>query len=136
MNRGSLVRRLLGACAALLVLGLAWWGITGGLRNLAQARTIAQQVETAIQLAWGLLSIAVVVTRYGWRRTGRPVRIAWVVSFAATVGLSALVWGPPMLHVALLFVAVALLLARLILWALGPALHGPSDRPGTAGPTG
>ena len=114
--------RLLGAGAALLVLALAWWAVAGGLRDVRQARTVGQQVETVVRVAWGLLGIAVVVTRFRWRRLGRPVRITWVVAFVATVGLSALVWGPPMLHVALLFVAVALLLAWLILWALGPAL--------------
>ena len=43
------------------------------------------------------------------------------MALAATVGLSALVWGPPFPLVALLFVAVALLLAWGLLWALGLA---------------
>jgi hypothetical protein len=122
VNFGSVVRRLLCVCAALLLLALAWWTISGGLRDVPQARTIGQQVETAIRLACGLLSVAVVVTRFRWRPLGRPVRIAWVVTLAATVGLSALVWGPPFPLVALLFVVVALLVAWAIIWALGPAL--------------
>jgi hypothetical protein len=101
---------------------LAWWTISGGLRNLTQARSIGQQVETAIQLACGLLGIAAVVTRFRWRPLGRPVRIAWVVTLAATGGLSALVWGPPFPLIALLFVVVALLVAWALIWALGPGL--------------
>ena len=122
MNHGSVLRRLLSMCAALLLLGLGLWTISGGLRDVSQAATIGQQAETAVRLACGLLSIAVVVTRLRWRPWARPVRIAWVVTLAATVGLSALVWGPPQPHIALLFVVVALLAAGALLWALGPAL--------------
>jgi hypothetical protein len=122
MNHGSVVRRLLCVCATLLLLGLGWWTLTGGLRNLHQARTIGQQVETVIQLACGLLCIAAVVTRFRWRPLFRPVRFAWLATLAVWVALSALVWGPPMLHIALLFAVVALLVAGAILWALGPAL--------------
>jgi hypothetical protein len=121
VNHGSVGRRFLGLAAALLLLGLAWWTLAGGLRNRTQARTLWQQVETAIQLACGLLSIAVAVTRFRWHRLSRPVRIAWVIALAATGGLSALVWGPPFPLVALVFVAIALLLAWAINWALGMA---------------
>jgi hypothetical protein len=79
-------------------------------------------METAIQLACGLLCIAAVVTRFRWRRLSRPARIAWLVTWAVWVGLAALVWGPPMPHIALLFAVVALLVAWAILWVLGPAL--------------
>ena len=122
MNHRRVLRRLLCAVAALLLLALAWWTISGGLRNLRQARSIGQHVETDIQLVSGLLAIAVVLTRFRWGRLGRPVRVAWIVTQAAWVGLSALVWGPPFLWVALVFVALALLMAWGIIWALGPSL--------------
>jgi hypothetical protein len=122
VNYGSVVRRLLCACAVVLLLGLAWWTVSGGLRDLPRARTTGQQVETVIRLACGLLSVGVVVTRFWWRHLGRRVRIAWVATWAATAGVSALVWGPPMPHIALLFVAVALLLGWGIIRALGPGL--------------
>lgn len=122
MNSSSVVRRSLCVCAILLLLGLGWWTTAGGLRNLHQAGTIGQQVETAIQLASGVLCIAAVVTRFWWRPTHRAIRIAWVLTLVTWAGLAALVWGPPMPHIALLFAVVALLLAWVILWALGPAL--------------
>ena len=122
MRRGSVVRRLLSAAAALLVLALAWWTIVGGLRNVTHARSIGQWVETAIQLVCGLLGIALVVTRFWWRGLARPVRRAWVATLATWVGLSALVWGPPQPHIALLFVAVALLVGWALVWALGSAV--------------
>jgi len=115
----GVLRRLLCGAAALLLLALAWWTLSGGVRNLRQARSVAQQVETAVQLACGLLGVAVVVTRFRWRGLSRPVRLAWAFTLAAFVGLSALVWGPPQPLIALLFVAVALLISWALLRALG-----------------
>ena len=122
MRLVSIIRPLLSIFAALLLLSFAWWALTDGLRDVHQAATTGQHVETAIRLVCGLLSVAVVVTRLRWRRWDRPLRIAWVLTLVATVALSAVVWGPPMWHIALLFAAVALLLAWLILLALGPTL--------------
>jgi len=117
----SVWRRLLSAGAALLLLALAWWTIKGGVNDALQSRNIGQQLETVIRFASGLLSVAVVVTRIRSQVLARPVRIAWAATLAASAGVSALVWGPPMLHVALLFAVVALLLAWAVLRALGPA---------------
>ncbi len=121
MNQVSTVRRLLCAAAVLLLLALAWWTIAGGLRNLTHTTSIGQWVETVIQLACGLLGVVLVVTRFWSRSLARPVRLAWGATLAAWAGLSALVWGPPRLHVALLFVVIALLMAWVLVWALGPA---------------
>jgi hypothetical protein len=122
VNQRSMWRRLLSVCAALLLLALSWWTETGGLHDVPQSRTIGQQVETVVRLACGLLGLAAVVTRIRWGAWARPVRIAWAITLAGFVGLSALVWGAPQPLVALLFVVVALLLAWAIVWALGPAL--------------
>jgi hypothetical protein len=119
---GSVLRRLLSLVAALLLLALAWGMVSDGLRNLRQATTLGQHAETLMRFVCGLLSVAVVVTRYRWGFISRPVRIAWAATLAAVVGLSALVWSPPMAHIALLNAVVALLVAWALLWALGPAL--------------
>ena len=122
MNSTSIVRRLLCVSAILLLLGLGWWTAAGGVRNLHQAGTIGQQVETAIQLACGVLCIAAVVTRFWGRPAHRTIRIVWALTLVTWVAMAALVWGPPMPHIALLFAIVALLVAWAILWALGQAL--------------
>jgi len=133
MNALSHLRRVLSGAAALLLLALSWWAIRGGVNDAAQARNLGQQVETVIRFACGLLSVVVVVTRIRSHPWARPVRIAWASTLAASAGISALVWGPPMLHVALLFVAVSLLLAWAILWALGPGrAAAPTPAPGAA----
>jgi hypothetical protein len=134
MNTRSILRRALCVAAALLLLALSWWTIAGGVRNLSHTRSIGQWGETAIQLACGLLGIAVVVTRFWWQGLARKVRMAWTVSLAVFVGLSALVWGPPQFHIAALFVAVALLMAWGLLSALGrvPAAGGAPRATGPA----
>jgi len=119
MTFGSVVRGTLAAVAALLLAGLAWWTVAGGLRDLPQSHNLGQQVETAVRLACGVLSVLVVVTRFRWRRRSAAARVAWAISLAATGGLSPLVWGPPQPAVAALFAAVALLLAWGIVNALG-----------------
>ena len=119
MSPGLVVRRVLLVGATLILMVLAWWTIAGGLRQLPRSNTVPQQVETAVQLVCGLLSALVAFTRFRGRRWGTRVRVAWAVSLAVTVGLSGLVWGPPLPVVALLFAAVALLVAWAIIWALG-----------------
>ena len=121
MSEVSVARRLLCTAAVVLLLALAWWTIAGGLRNLTHTSSLGQWVETAIQLGCGLLGVALVVTRFWGRHLAKPVRFAWFITLAAWVGLSALVWGPPQLHIALLFATVALLVAWVLVWALGPA---------------
>ena len=93
----------------------------GALEQLPRAQNLGQRVETAIQLACSLLSLLAVVTCFWWQPWALVARAGWAVSLAITTGLSALVWGPPMLGIALLFAAVALLLAlalnRALRWA-------------------
>jgi len=121
MSFGSVVRRALSGCAVVILVALSWWMLSGGVRNAHQARSPGQQAETLVQLACALLCLATAVTRFWWRRLGRAVRIAWVASLAGMAGLSALVWGPPMPPIALLFAAVALLVGWAVVLALGTA---------------
>jgi len=115
-------RCLLLTGSLLLLVRLAWEAIAGGLRQLPRSRTVGQKVETVVQLECGLLSLLTVVTCFRWRRWAQPVRTAWSISLAAAAGLSSLVWGPRMPRLGLLFAAIALLVARTIIWALRTGL--------------
>jgi hypothetical protein len=121
VNISGVARQVLCAIASALLIGLGWWTTSGGLRNVHQAGNIGQWLETAVQLACGVLCVATVALRFWQRQFHRPVRIVWLATLMTWVGLSALVWGPPMLHIALLFATVALLIGWALLWALGPA---------------
>lgn len=119
MTSRSLVRRylrplgrpLLLTFAVLLLLTLAWGALAGGVRQLPRSHTLGQGVQTAVQLLTGLLTLGVILTSFRWRGWRRRVHGAWTVSLVTAAGLSALVWGPPMPLIALLFAAAALLLA-------------------------
>ena len=118
MNIKRLFRRGVLVVAVPLLAAVAWGSLTGGLHQLPKAQTFGQRVETGIQFVCSLLSIAAVVVCFWWRRWAPAVRRAWAVSLAITGGLSALVWGPPMPAIALVFGAATLLVALGINWVL------------------
>jgi cation transport ATPase len=119
------VRRILLAGVLLLLVVVAWGTLSGGLRQIPLSRTIGQRLETFVQLLCGLLSLLGVLTSFRWRRWSARVLAAWAVTFAATAGLSTIVWGPPMLLVGLVATALALLAALAIIRILR-ALSPPS----------
>lgn len=111
MNPRPVVRRISLAVAMLFLLALAWQALAGGFGQIPRCYTIGQQLETIVQFICGLLSLLSVLTYFRWRRAGRPILVAWAISFTSTAGISSLVWGPPSLAVGLAFAAIALLLA-------------------------
>jgi hypothetical protein len=106
----------------LFLLWLAWQTLSGALRQLSRSRSTGQKVETVVQLQSGLLSLMVVLTCFWQRRWAKPVHALWTIALAAAAGLSALVWGPPMPLVGVLFAGLALLVSRAVRWALHSAL--------------
>lgn len=125
LRHWSVTRRVLLGAVVLFLVVLAWVAIAGGVRQLSRAHTLGQQVETAVQLACGLLSLLVVATCFWGRRWAPSVRIAWMGSLVVTAGLSALVWGPPMVLIALLFSGTGALVAFGTIRAIRVATKGP-----------
>jgi hypothetical protein len=118
LSHQRVVRRGLLACTMLFVLCLAWQALSGGFRQIPRSRTVGQKAETMTQIECGLLSLLAVLTCFRWRWWAAPVRTLWGISLASAAGLSALVWGPPMPHIGVLFIAISLLLARGVIWTL------------------
>jgi hypothetical protein len=118
MNLKRIIRWLLLICIILFLLVLAWWTITGGVRQYSHSNTLGQQLETIVQLLCGFLSLSTIFTYFVWKKWARFIRVAWAVSLVLTAGLSALVWGPPMPFIALLFAAIALLASLVIILGL------------------
>ena len=114
MNQHPFIRRGLLAFTMLFLTWLAWQALSGALRQSSRSRTTGQKVETALQIQSGMLSLLVVLTCFWQRRSAEMVRSMWSISLAAAAGLSALVWGPPMPLVGVLFTAVALLVSRIV----------------------
>jgi hypothetical protein len=118
LNLPHLVRRSVLVSALLVLAAIACGTLRGALLQLPRVQNLGQWVETAIQLACALLGLLAVVTCFWQRRWAPAIRAGWAVSLAITAGLSALVWGPPMLVVTLLFAAAALLVALAVNWVL------------------
>ncbi len=123
------LRRAGRIAAALLLVALAWWALSGAIVNARQAHTLGQRVETLVQFAAAALSPLCALTAFVWTRWGRAVRAGWTAALVAMAALSALVWGPPFPLVALGFGAVALLVALGIGWLLrgGAKAASPSN---------
>jgi CHASE2 domain-containing sensor protein len=118
VSRRPVVRRILLATGILFLLVVAWGALSGALRQIPRAHTPGQGIETAVQLACGLLSLLGVVTCFRWRRHASAVLTAWAGSLATGAGLSALVWGSPQPLVAAAFTAGALLVALSVMGLL------------------
>lgn len=106
----------------LFLIWLAWKAFSGGFRQRPRSHTVGQKVETVIQLECGVLSLLVALTSLWHRQSAPMVRTLWGISLATAAGLSSLVWGPPMPLIGVLFVAIALIVARAIKWALRTAV--------------
>jgi hypothetical protein len=118
MNLRHMVRHSAFVGALLLLVVVGGWTLSGALQQLPRVQNFGQRVETAVQLACSLLSLLAVVTCFWRRRWASAARAGWAVSLAATTGLSALVWGPPMPGIALLFAAGTLFFALAVNWTL------------------
>jgi hypothetical protein len=113
------VSRVLLGIAILLLLGLAYAGIDGGFDQLSQTdKTLGQQVQTVTQLAFGVLSIAVIAVWFWARQWSRPVLVAWAVSLGLAGGLAPVVWGEATIPIGILSGVASLLIAGGIVWLL------------------
>ena len=115
MNMHPIARRIILICSILILVLIAWVSITGGVKQLPHSLTIGQKVETILQLACGLLSLATVITCFTWPRIRRTIRIAWSISLTLTAGISSIVWGPPMIFVGVLFAIAAFFVSLFII---------------------
>jgi hypothetical protein len=129
MSHRPAVRGGILAGTMLFLLWLAWKTLSGGFRQIARSSTAGQKIETAAQLECGFLTLLVILTSLWGRRWTEPVRRLWSVSLAVAAGLSALVWGPPMPFVGVLFVGTALLVSRAVRWALRSSLARGGRQP-------
>ena len=116
------MRRFLLAMALLVLLVLAWVGLTGSLEQLPQSHTAGQRLQTLSQLTYGVFSLLGIVTTFWKRRWASVVLSGWAVSLAAAGGLGSVVWGRSSWVLGLLAAAGAAVVAAVIIWLLRRAL--------------
>ena len=122
MNPSPAVRRVFLAVAVLLLLGLTWTGVSGGLHQIPQSHTPGEWIQTIAQLGYGMLSLLSVLTSVRGRRWGPPILACWVVSVTIAAGLAAVVWGGTTVGVGVVSAGVSLLVALAIVWLLRAGL--------------
>jgi hypothetical protein len=120
------VRRALLAVVLVLLLWLAWTGLSGGYNQISQSQTLGQKIQTFSQGAYGLLASMCVVTTFFGRKWGRAVQTGWVVSVTAAAGLASVVWGGTGVGIGVLSAGAALIIAVAIVWLLRVGARGLS----------
>lgn len=118
MKQYKVIKYLAVAVILLFLIILGWWAIEGALNQWSHSDTFGQKLETIIQFLCGILSLLTASSLFWWQRWARLIRLAWAISFVATVVLSSLVWGPPMLLVSLAFAVISLFIAFVVIWTI------------------
>lgn len=124
MTLSPVIRRTLLAMVSLLLLWLAWTGLSQGVNQLSQSETSGQIAQTITQLSFGLFALLSLVTTF-WSRRWNPLMLAgWTVSVTLAAGLASVVWGGTSLLIGLLSGAAALLIGLGIAWLLRVGARG------------
>ena len=110
------MRRLVLAIAVLLLLGLAWTGIKGGLELLRPSHTQGQKVQAFAQMAFGVFALLSVVTVFWTRRWWPMVGTGFAFTLALAAGLFSVFWNRASMGVGFVSGVVALLVALAIIW--------------------
>lgn len=111
--------QVLAGIAILLFLALAWTGLTGAFQQFSQTNlTRGQQLQTAAQLAFGVLGVLGPAVWFWARQWSRSVFVAWAVSLGLAGGLAPVVWGGSTIGVGALSGVASFLIAWGIVWLL------------------
>lgn len=118
------IRQALLAIGVIVLLWLAWIGLSGGVTQWPQAQTPGQVIQTGTQFAYGLFALLSVVTTF-WARRWNPLVLAgWTVSVTLAGGLATVVWGDASLLTGFVAGGAALLVAMGIAWLLRAGARG------------
>lgn len=128
MNPSPMVRRILLGIALLVLVSLAWTGLSGGINQLSQSTTVGEKAQTLTQFAYGVFALLSAATAFRGQRWARLMRVCWVVSMTLAAGLASIVWGGTSLAIGLFSGAAACLIASGIIWLLHEGVRGLRPR--------
>src|SRR5215212_1987882 len=118
------VRQVFLAIVCVVLLWLAWIGLSGGVAQLSQSRTPGQMTQTFTQFAFGLFALLSVLTTFWARRWNRLMLVGWVISLSLAAGLASIAWGGTSLLIGSVSGMAALLIGLAIAWLLRVASRG------------
>jgi hypothetical protein len=124
VNPSPTVRKVLLGVGLALLLYLTWNGLAGGVRQLSEAHSLGQRLQTGAQIGYGLLSFAAVVSVFWARRWNLAVLACWSVCVTAAAGLAPVAWGGTGLLTGLIAGAATLAIAVLVVWLVRAGARG------------
>ena len=119
-----MLRRVSLVIAIVLLLALAWIGLSGGIHDFPRSATMGQKIQSVAQLAYGLFAVLSVATVFWRRRWARLTGAGWVVSCSLAAGFASVVWGGTTAGLGLLSGAGGAVIAAGILWLLQLGARG------------
>ena len=112
-----------------LLLWMAWNGLSGGVRELPQSQTPGQVAQSISQFAFGLFALLSLATTYWGRRWNTLMLAGWTGSVTLAAGLASVAWGGTSILIGVVSGAAALVVGLGIAWLLRVAARGV-DRSG------
>jgi len=125
--QGRLWRRASFIVAALLLAYCVWNGFAGAWSQRSAAETTAQAGQTILQVLYGALSLAALITCFRWRRLQPLALIGWVASVGLNGTVASIVWGRTSIVVGVVSGLAAVLVAALVAAMLRAGLRGFGD---------
>lgn len=116
MTLNRRIRLVLLGVVNLLLLWLAWTGLSGGVHQFSQSKTPGQTAQTIMQVALGVFALLGVVTTFWGRQWNRAMLAAWIASVTLAAGLASVVWGGTSLLVGMASAGGALVVGLGVAW--------------------
>ena len=113
-----LLRFFSASVSIILLLAIAWLALSGGIDQISRSLTSGQLMQTIVQIICGFLSVAVILSTFIGKSWAKSFQHLWTASFVLTAAMSALVWGPAMPIIAMVFGIAAFLVAKWIVWLM------------------
>src|SRR5262245_22498340 len=110
-------RRVALVCGIALLLGLAWVGVTGGMREFPAA-VGGQRLQAAFQFIYGVLSLPAAFTPFARGPWVRVIEGAWVAAVTIAGALAPVVWGGSSILIGIVAGVSTLGIGVLIIWLL------------------
>lgn len=118
MTPSQNVRRVVLAIIGLVLLFLAWVGITGGFGQIAESKTPGQIAQTITQFGYGIFALLSLLTTFWARHWNRVMLRMLTISLTLAAGLASVAWGGSSLLIGLVSAAGAFLIGLAIAWLL------------------
>jgi hypothetical protein len=93
MKLHPMLRPILAVVAVLLLLALAYTGITGGVQQWSHWSTIGTRIQLGSQIVSGVSALLILITSFRWRRWRRYAELGFVLGGVMATSLAAVVWG-------------------------------------------